>query len=152
MTTRIASVIGLVLVSWVAVLLLSVSTLYIPGAPFRRAVEHFEVLERYRNAPDTPGAGAAFDRFLELGRQVEWFESTVISMAAGVVVAWAARLRGPLAAFDLASVVAGFALGRVWLRGQSVADPPLLIGVACFGVCLAAGEWLRRAKAVRSTG
>jgi hypothetical protein len=151
MTTRIASVIGLVLVSWVAVLLLSVSMLYIPGTPFRRAVEHIQVLEKYRNAPDDPGAGAAFYRFLELGRQVEWFEATVISMSAGLVVACAARLRGPLAAFDFTSVLAGFALGRVWLRGQSVADPTLLAGVACFGVCLAAGEWLRRAKAVRST-
>lgn len=150
MTTRIASMVGLVLLSWVTTLLLNASMLFVPGTPLRRSIEHMRVLEKFRNTPNDPSADAAFYRFLELGRQVEWFEATVIAMAVGVVVACAARFRAPLAAVDFAAVVVGFALGRVLLLGQSVVDPALFAGIACFGVFLGAGELMRRARALKS--
>lgn len=150
MTTRIASTAGLVLLSWVASVVFNASMLYVPGTPLRRSLEQIQILERFRSTPEDPRAGAAFDRFLELGRQVAWFEATLGAVAVGMLVACAARLRPPLAAVDLSAVIVGFALWHLWLRGQSVTDPALFTSLACFGVLLGAGELIRRAKAVQS--
>lgn len=149
MLTRFAGLLGLIVLAWVAAPLLSASMLYLPGTPLRRSIEHVQVLAKYRDAPDSPGAGAAFDLFIELGRQVTWFESTVISMAVGVVVALLARWRAPLGGVEFTVVVLAFAVGRIVLGRVSVADPALLASVVCFGVFLAAGEMLRRALAPR---
>ena len=91
------------------------------------------VLDSYRSTPEAPEAGLAFDEFLRIGTQSEVFEATVLSAIAGVTVAVAARLGGPLRIWEVLFVAAGFTLIRMVRLSEFVPDAMSLLGTAVFG-------------------
>lgn len=143
---RVAQIGGLALCSILVFVVLGTAMLYVPGSPARRSIDHLFILESFRETPDAPGAGAAFDRFLELGRRWAWFDATVTTALTGVVVAAAARLGGALGSAGVAMVTLGFLIGRLaWPRGWRF-EPSFVASIAVFGLVLWASERLRRGK------
>ena len=131
----------------VAFVVSGASMLWIPGTPHRRLLEQMHVLDSYRSTPEAPEAGLAFDEFLRIGTQSEVFEATVLSAIAGVTVAVAARLGGPLRIWEALFVAAGFTLIRMVRLSEFVPDAMSLLGTAVFGChgvgCRASPCWIK---------
>jgi hypothetical protein len=139
---------GSVALAYVSVIVITVVLLVTPGTPHRRSLEAMALLESFRDSPEAPAAGAAFDEWLRIGRQMQWVDATLVPVAAALIVAAASRRRGRLAVTELFAVVLGFASVHLWRTGPGYLDPLSLMAPCVFGAALWLGtNWNRASNA-----